>query len=469
MDSADLSATCPGHRHRCGRRLARTAAAVSLVFFGCSSVPFEASVPPARPLGREIPAYRAPADPAALAPQAAAYKEPTGVVTLRDALAAALVNNPDLATFSWEARVREAETLQAGLFPNPELGFELENFAGSGDAAGVDESEATIVLGQLVELGGKRAKRRRVARLEQELAGWDYEARRMDVLTEVTQAFASVLAAQDRLVLADELVRLAEESTATVTAQVRAGAASPVEQTRAQVALATSRVDRARITSDLAVARSRMAAVWGSRSPLFERVEGDLEQVASVPPVEELISRIDQNPDLARWTKEIEQRRAVVELEDARRIPNVTVEGGLRRLKETNDNAFVFGVTVPIPVMDRNQGSRQAARYALLRAEHERRSAEVRTYSELSITHRELTASLSELRALQSEVLPQAEAAYERTSDAYQRGLFRYLDVLDAQRTLFEVRGRYLDALESYHRVAAAVERLTGEPLAGRR
>ncbi len=471
MDSSDSLETWPRYQYRLKRWAARQhlLVAILLGLLGCASRTLDTGTPPPRALGKEIPTYRAPADPASPASETALYREPSGAVTLRDALSAALVNNPDLAAFSWEVRVREAKTLQAGLFPNPEVGIEFENFAGSGDLSGTNESESTILLGQVVELGGKRAKRRRVAQLEQELAGWDYEARRMDVLTEVTQAFASVLGAQERLGLADELVSIAEESVARVTAQVRAGAASPVEQTRAQVALATSRVDRQRTASELTIARAQLAAAWGSQSASFDHAEGDLEQVVAVPELEPLVSQIAQNPDLARWVQEIEQRRAVVALEDARRIPDVTVGGGFRRLKETNDNALVFEIMVPIPVLDRNQGSRRAARYALVRAHHERRSAMVRVHAGLSIAHRELRAALSEVRALQSEVLPQAERAFEGTRDAYQRGLFRYLDVLDSQRTLFEVRGRYLDALEAYHRAAAAVERLIGEPLPGKR
>ena len=74
-------------------------------------------------------------------------------LTLRAAIAETLLNNPELAAFSLEKRVREARTLQSGLLPNPHLEIEVENLAGSRSFDGLDQSETTVQLGQLTELG----------------------------------------------------------------------------------------------------------------------------------------------------------------------------------------------------------------------------------------------------------------------------------------------------------------------------
>ena len=79
--------------------------------------------------------------------------------------------------------------MQAGALPNPALATEVEDFAGSGDRRGFRGSQTTLSFAQLFELGGKRAKRRRVASLERDLAAWDFEAARLSVLTETTKAF----------------------------------------------------------------------------------------------------------------------------------------------------------------------------------------------------------------------------------------------------------------------------------------
>jgi cobalt-zinc-cadmium efflux system outer membrane protein len=374
-------------------------------------------------------------------------------------------HNPKLAAFGWEVRAGEARTLQAGLPPNPEMAIEVENFAGSGELRGFQGTEITIHLSQLIELAGKRDKRVRVAALERDLTAWDYEATRLDVLTQVTQAFVEVLSAQERLVLNTELVRLAEQVFSTVAERVKAGKVSPVEETKASVELSTSRIALERVQRDLEAARKRLVAVWGGRMPVFARAAGVLDAVPAMPPAEQLTERLVQNPEIARWATEMAQRRATVELARAQRIPDPTVGGGFRHARDTGDNALVMSVSIPLPVFDRNQGGVLAARYQLAKAEEERRAAEIQGLAALAEAYAALSSAFVEATTLKNEVLPGAQRAFDAASEGYRQGKFGFLDVLDAQRTLFEARGRSLEALAAYHQAAAEVERLIGEPL----
>jgi cobalt-zinc-cadmium efflux system outer membrane protein len=432
---------------------------------GCAPERMEAVWPEPRPLGHNIPAFQAPEEPPANPSRRPQPEEPTGVLTLRQALAQALLGNPRLASVAWEVRAGEARTLQAGLLPNPEVGVGVENFAGSGEFRGVDAAEATIALSQVIELGGKRLRRACVAALERDLAAWSYEAARVDVFTATTKAFVDVLSAQAQLTLNEDLVRLADQVLSTVAARVQAGQVTPVEEIRARVALSTSRIALERAGRELVAARERLAATWGSTAPAFERVEGAMERIVPIPSAERLAQRIGQNPDLARWVAETAQRQASVELEEARRIPDVTANGGVRRLSETRDTALIMQLSIPLPVFDRNQGAILEARYQLARAGEERRAAEVRVLTELAATYAELSSAFTEATTLQNEVLPGAQSAFEAFSEGYRQGKFGFLDVLDAQRTLFEARGRYIEALTAYHRAVTEVERLIGEPL----
>jgi cobalt-zinc-cadmium efflux system outer membrane protein len=438
---------------------------ILIVLSGCASVRMEAVRPEPRPLGQHVPAFQAPDVLPANPSHGPQPEEPTGVLTLRQALALALLWNPELASTAWEVRAGEARTLQAGLLPNPEFGVEVENFAGSGEFRGFEAAETTIALGQVIELGGKRLKRSRVAALERDLAAWDYEATRLNVFTATAKAFVEVLSAQAQLALNEELVRLAEQVLRTVAARVQAGQVSPVEETRTRVALSTSRIALERAGRALVAARERLAATWGSTAPAFERVAGALEPIVPIPSAERLAQRIGQNPDLARWVAEMAQRQATVAQEEARRIPNVTGAGGVRWHSRTSDMALVMQLTLPIPVFDRNQGALLAARYQLARTGEERRNAEVRVLTELATTYAELSSAFAEATTLQTDVLPGAQSAFEAFSEGYRQGKFGFLDVLDAQRTLFEARGRYLEALTAYHRAVADMERLIGEPL----
>lgn len=432
---------------------------------GCAASQISSAPPEPRPIGKDIPAFQAPELPVDGEPGLAELVEPSGALTLQDAQALALMQNPELAAFSYEVRAREAQALQAGLRPNPELEFEVENFGGSGEASGFGNAETTLSLEQLLEFGGKRGKRQRVARLEHDLAAWDYETQRIEVLTEVSKVFIVVLAAQRRVALADDLVRVAEQSLETVSRRVKVGAVSPVEETRARVALATSRVEREIVARELTAARKRLAATWGAHTANFSEASGDLERTLTPPSHEVLLDRIEQNPDLARWDTELEAQRAVLGLEKAQGVPDVGVGGGVRRLGETDDNAFLLGVAVPLAFFDRNQGAARAAEYRLEKAREERRAAGVQARAELAIAYEALLAAFEEVRALREEILPEAQLASETAADAYRKGLFRFTDVLDTQRTLFELRGRYFGALAEYHEAVADLERLVGETL----
>lgn len=389
--------------------------------------------------------------------------EPKGDIELREALSLALLHNPELASFSIEVRAAEARTMQAGLRPNPEFNVEVENFAGSGALRKFDEAETTIQLGQLIELAGKRRKRTRLASLEHDLAGWDYEVKRADVLTETSKTFVDVLAAQERLTLTQELLRLAEQTFETVSARVKAGKVSPVEETKAGVALANSRIEHVRARRSLEAARGKLATAWGSSAPTFDKAVGEIERVLPIPPTDQLSQEIRRNPDIARWAVEKEQRVAALALQEAVRVPDPTLAGGVRYFEESGDHAFVAGISIPLPLFDRNQGGILEARRRLAKAERERATAEARAHAALAETVQTLTTAFAEIDALRTAIMPGARSAFEAAGEGYRQGKFGLLDVLDAQRTLFEAIGMYVDALAAYHKGIADLERITGK------
>ncbi|MHC1744263.1 MAG: TolC family protein [Syntrophobacteraceae bacterium] len=437
-----------------------------LIFLGCGARPAaDTGWPEPSPLGRDLSAYRAPLDEEKAPADPLPEGDATGVITLRQALALALMKNPELASFSWEVRAKEARTLQAGLIPNPQVGVEVENFGGRNERSDFDSAETTVALSQLIELGGKRSKRERVAALEKDLSGWDYEAKRLDVLTDVARRFTDVLGAQKQLAYADELVGLAETSYRTVSERVDAGKVSPLESTKAGVSLSNTKIDAEQAKSNLVAARKKLAAMWGDLVPTFERVRGDLEVLAPVPSAEDVEKLLANNPDIRRWVKETEQRAATLEVEKAKRIPDLTVSGGVRHFSDTDDSAFVLGVSIPIPIFDRNQGGVKEAKQRLVKARQEARTAEAKAGSSLAESHQSLAFSYEQAMAIKNQVLPAAEHSFVAAGEGYREGKFDFLELLDSQRTLFEAREKYLESLINYHKAKADVERLIGDSL----
>ena len=455
-----------------GRRPLHALTAVALasvVVFGLAREARSQEAVSKRPLGRDVPVFVPPTtdDKVVGARQA---ENPTGVLTLRDTVALTLLQSPELAAFAWDTRAREARILQAQQRPNPTVSLLLEDvgareFAGGGLNEPI-QAQTTIQLNQLVELGGKRSARVTLAELNRDLAAWDYEAARIGVLTAVTQAFTDVLAAQEAVAQIERTTKLVEQVQQSVAARVTAGVVSPIEETRAGVALGSVQIARATARRQLEASRIRLALLWGGPTPLFTSVEGDLRiEPPPLPPLAALIARLQQNPELARWTTELSQREASVRVERARAVPDVSLVGGYRRFTDVDANALVVGASIALPLFDRNKGGIQEAEARLLKVNEERRASEARIVSALADAYAVLASAYDEVNVLRTSVIPGSQQAFEAVSEGYRLGRFGFLDVLESQRTLIANDSQYLRALSDYRRAVANVERLIGEPL----
>jgi cobalt-zinc-cadmium efflux system outer membrane protein len=393
-------------------------------------------------------------------------KEQAGPITLQKAIAKALVGNPELDVFSLEQRAREARALQSGFFPNPQVQVTVEDAAGSGKFSGFSQSQTTIQLSQLVELGGKRSARLRSSNLSGRLAAWDYETKRMDVLTQVSKAYIEVLKAQQQVRLEEDRVSLGEKFLSAVAERVKAGKVAALEKVKAEVTLSSMQVQLEKARRELNVARRNLSATWGSTEPLFESALGDLFSISPVPSLKQLQVHLANNPDLERWTTELEQRQAVLDRELSKRIPDLKLSGGFRRIEETDDSALVFGVSIPLQLFNRNQGRIAEARHRLAKAGAEKRAKEIKVTTIFLAAYNQVDFTHSQVIAIQTKILPGAQQAFDGINEGYRFGKFGYLDVLDSQKTLFAAKGQYLEALADYHKAVADVERLTGNPLA---
>ncbi len=385
-------------------------------------------------------------------------------LTLRDALSLALQRNPELAAFGKERLAAEAAILQAGVLPNPVLEIAADNL-GNTRKAEAGERATAIQIGQLIELGGKRMARIRGAAASRDLANWDYEAKRIEILSLVAQRFVDVLTAQRRQVLAGEALALATQVSDAVAKRVQAGKVSPVEETKAQLAQGGAQIELDQARREAISARGTLGALWASHDPRFERAVGDLDKTLPLPAYEQLAGRVRDNPELARWSSEIERRRALVDGEKAKAVPDVTLTAGITRFNQFDDRAYMIGISVPLPLFDNNRGGILEASRRLDKAADEQRAAQSRVLAALAQAYQRLAAIDKEIQTLRATLLPGAQSAFDAATKGYQLGKFGFLDVLDAQRTLFQTRTQHLRALADYQRGVSEIEHLLGGPL----
>jgi cobalt-zinc-cadmium efflux system outer membrane protein len=388
--------------------------------------------------------------------------EPNEILTLKNVLALTLINNPRLQAFSLETRAAQARRLQASLWPNPELEVEVEEVGGTGDRSGFDGSETTIQLSQLIELGDKSQKREKVALLQEQLAGLNYRDKKLEIFAKAAKAFILVLKAQEKLQLSGELLIISEKSFDVVERKVNAGKDSPLEKTRASVTLANIKMQHSKTQRDLEFARKHLASFWAQDNPVFERAVGSLDDIHQLPSLDNLIHRLKLNPEYARSEAEINKSRAALDLEKSKATSDITISAGLQRFNETDDNAVIFGVSIPLPISDRNQGAEQAAIYDLAKSRQEQKAAWLKLQSELNHAYQQLADSHDKATSLKNEILPSATEMFSAAATAYQEGKIDYLKVLDAQRTLFDIKKEYVESLADYHIAETDIERLIG-------
>jgi cobalt-zinc-cadmium efflux system outer membrane protein len=393
------------------------------------------------------------------------HNNPTGVITLEQTLALGLLQNPELASFSWEVRSSEARLVQAGLLPNPEIEASVENFGGDNDLEGFDSAETTIQINQMIELGGKRAKRKQVASLEKDISQWDYESKRLDVFTDISKSFWDVVAGQEKYAIAEEISRVADNAYNLVAERVKAGKAPPLDEIQSKVTVTTTRIEFEQSKRALEAARKKLAATWGSSEPIFEKVAADIGAINLPPSLENLEANLSKNPDLARWDTEMEKNRAMVKLADADSIPDLTVGAGPRYYNESDKVAFVMNVSVPIPIFNRNQGGTTEARFSLAKARESRKAALLKALKDLDQAYQDLSSSYLTADSLMKIAIPAAQTAFSAALEGYREGKIGYLAVLETQRTFFEVKHQYVSAIVAYHKSKADIERLVGQSL----
>lgn len=390
---------------------------------------------------------------------------PQGELTLAQAIEAALRGNPDLAASTYDLNAAQARIVQAGLRPNPELGIELENFAGGGDFGGVDALETTLSLSQVVELGSKRALRRSVAEADLDGVTIERRARELDVLAEVTRRFIDVSAAQERTRFEAEAVSLAQQTLDAIGARVDAGRSPEAERSRARIALTRARVEQQQAQSELRSARYALSALWGNPEPTFTTSRAELFDLRPVGSFQSLMQQLEQSPDFLQFATEGRLREAELRLARAQARPNLNFSLGVRRFEETNDAALVAGFSMPLPLSDRNQGAISEAQVRLSQTDALKNAAQVHARASLRAIYEEIQAARTRVETLRSEALPQAQQALDQTRSGYERGRFSFLELVTAQEELLTLRAAAIDAATDYHRMLAEIERLTSAAL----
>jgi cobalt-zinc-cadmium efflux system outer membrane protein len=378
---------------------------------------------------------------------------PARGLTLEEALARAAQSRVEVTALPLEVQAGEGRILQASVKPGLEVDFETQDVL----------EETTLGVSLLHELGGKREARVASARANLEALGAQVDVRRLEIGHQVRKTYCAVLAAEQSLALSEESLTLARSFAETVAEKVRAGAASPIEETRAAVRFhgAAAEVERAR--REVALARAEFSLAVGDPAVRSAALEGRLPEDTTVPDAVALTGQVDGSPDLKLLEQEVLLRRGALAEERAQGTPDITWRASSTYNRLDHEAWVTFGASIPLFPSRRNRGAVSAAAADVEQAERERAAAQQRLASELERAAAGLHAYAREATILRDTVLTGAERAFATVQEGYRLGKFPYLDVLDASEVLLGARLQYTAALAALAQARIDVDRLLGK------
>lgn len=379
-------------------------------------------------------------------------------VGLKEAIAKALASSPRLK--SADAAVAGAVSVrsQADAWINPNVSLDAENIGGTGPYSSFRSGEMTAGVSQLIEIGGKRSARIDMADREHDAVAIERRIAEADLIRDVSKAYAVAAAAQEEVALRQSQVVLAEEMLTAVSRRVAAAAEPVIQESKAKVAHASAKIGLEKARRNASGASRTLALLIGEAATVQANAV-DLYSVAA-PPALDAEAALMNALDFQYNATLLAKANSAVDVERASAVPDPTLNAGMRQLRDDDEQAFLVGLSIPLPLFNLNRGNIERAKQDARRADADRLANLQTNLARLEEHRQALQAAYSEIGQIKEAVLPQAEAAFIQALRGYNAGKFAYLEVLDAQRTLADSKLSHLAALREYHTNKAEIDRL---------
>jgi len=398
-------------------------------------------------------------DSAQIEPEAPSISEPTGAISLAQAKALALRGSPSLRVADAELKQAEAELLIAAARPNPSIDVEVENFLGRGEFRSLRGAEETLALTHVIERGEKPEFRQRKASAGIVQAQSSRELVSSSLRRDATVSFHKLLAAQARFDLTRDHLAVAEGFAAAQAERFNAGAVPQADRDAGQVAVSLAKVEMADAERGVNAACVRLASIWGNTQPRFSQAAGVLSETTPAPSLASLQERLDGSLLLHHLGSGIRLAEAETALARVSAVPDWEVSAGGRRFEAEDDFAGVFGMSLPIPVFNKNEGG-------IASAEAGRESAVAAYEAGLAalaarLAEKHATAESGHLRASSlKKALDQAEANLALVSEGYVNGNYPYAVLYDTRSVVWDIRSQLVTATIDHHLALIEIDHL---------
>jgi cobalt-zinc-cadmium efflux system outer membrane protein len=376
-------------------------------------------------------------------------------LTLEQALELADQRQPALAEAMAMVEAAEGRARQAGVFPNPEAILGAQQIPFSRNAA--KEQEYVAGIGQTIPLGSRLAKARTAELLDREVRARGLEVKRRQIRKQVHSAFATALYQEQACQTQTEIRRSLEKAVTATQARVEAGDALREELARVEMELARAKLESQRAESLREQSFIALAAAIGDATLAVGSLAGTLEAAFEIPTLESLATNLGAQPESALAEADIRARAARVDQAKAERIPDVKVELLYHRLEASQENTFDVGLSLPLPLFNRNQGRLREARAELAAADARSRMTQNELHTRLRESYLQLTTALASSRTLKTEILPRAGTVLKAAEARYAAGDISLAEILPVRRDWAAVQLSYLESLRDVMQAWAEV------------
>ncbi len=387
-------------------------------------------------------------------------------LSLRDALQRAVQDNPDLQKYPYRKRMAEAEVLQASLKPNPTLGLELENIAGTGNSQGYENAEATLSFSQLIELGGKQEQRVELASARQQQLDAEFNYTKIEVLAETAHRFYKMVLLQELRSWSQQQGQRLDAALEITLERMESGAVPPSDVTRVRLQQHHALAKSEEIAGKITEAKSNLSAMWAAE-PQFDNVIGNFNEQLQLPSRADLERAVNQAPEFLRLLDSERLLIARAKATETAAVSDITVGLGIRYNNQLNDAGLVLQASMPFQLTNPNQGliqSNQAERDMVLNQQRVVRE-QLRGYAR-SILAR-LHMNQRYLERIQRDLLPLARQLEQETKAGYVNGVHSLLMVIDAQNELAQLEYQQINRRYAIYQDILELERLTGQSFLG--
>ena len=398
-----------------------------------------------------------------------AQTAPETPLTLEELEKIALEKNPTIAQAATEVEAARGRAKQAGLLPKPVLGYSAEEWAFRG---GTGRGKQGVFVEQTIPLGGKLSKSRSIFEKEGLEADAGVEAQRLRVINSVRSLYFEAVVAARRVRVRERLTQLTNEAVEISRQLYNTGAADRPDVLESEIEARETRLA-------LDAARDEQYHTWLSLATMIGQPDLKIRTLAAeVDPSPPELDReaavatlLRESPQLRRARAQVERAEAIVNRAGRETFPDLFLRVGADYDRERLETAPGMPVQhvgwegsveggFSIPLFNRNQGDRAAARAELSRARSEVQRVELALRSRLSGVFEAYLTALRMVDEYGLEILPRAEQSYRLYLTKFQQMGAAYPQVLIAQRTLFQTSERYLSALQQANVAAVQIQGL---------